>query len=146
VLSAHKFNGRKVLEKIIVGGLFLIFAFQQPTLIFSKTFLPLNQHANKTKLLQKTDWKKVDTSEIMAEKQFLTNPLGKWRYLEPKWKNFFHNFPHFQHKQNAKEILRKISFEPKLQLIKNYWPFWTSDAILNRTKNFSSLNYAVYDH
>jgi hypothetical protein len=26
----------------------------------------------------------LDTSEVMAEKQFLTNLLGKWRYLEPK--------------------------------------------------------------
>jgi hypothetical protein len=33
LLSARKFNGRKVFEKIIVGGLFLFFLFQQPTLI-----------------------------------------------------------------------------------------------------------------
>jgi hypothetical protein len=30
VLSARIFNGRKVFEKIIVGGLFLFFLFQQP--------------------------------------------------------------------------------------------------------------------
>jgi hypothetical protein len=48
-------NGRKVFEKIIVGGLFLFFLFQQPTLIFSKTFLPLNLRADNTKLMQKTD-------------------------------------------------------------------------------------------
>jgi hypothetical protein len=28
-------------------------------------------------------------------------------------------FPHFQQEQNAKEILRKISLEQKLQLIEN---------------------------
>jgi hypothetical protein len=55
VLSARKFNGRKVFEKIIVGGLFLFFLFQQPTLIFSKTFLPFNLCADNTKLMQKTD-------------------------------------------------------------------------------------------
>jgi hypothetical protein len=60
VLSARKFNGRKVFEKIIAGGLFLIFWFQQPSLIFSKTFLPLNLRADNTKLMQ------------------------KWRHLEPK--------------------------------------------------------------
>jgi hypothetical protein len=32
-------------------------------------------------------------------------------------------FTHFQHKQNAKEILRKKLLEPKLQLIENKWPF-----------------------
>jgi hypothetical protein len=31
VLTARKFNGRKVFEKIIVGGLFIIFSFQQPS-------------------------------------------------------------------------------------------------------------------
>jgi uncharacterized membrane protein YagU involved in acid resistance len=55
VLLARKFNGRKVFEKIIVGGLFLIFLFQQPTLILSKTFLPFNLRADSTKLMQKTD-------------------------------------------------------------------------------------------
>jgi hypothetical protein len=43
----------------------------------------------------------------MAEKQFLTNPLGKWRHLDPNEKTSSTIFPHFQHKQNAKEILRK---------------------------------------
>jgi hypothetical protein len=43
------------LKNIIVGGLFLFFLFQQPTLIFSKTFLPLNLRADNTKLMQKTD-------------------------------------------------------------------------------------------
>jgi hypothetical protein len=62
---------------------------------------------------------KLDTSEVMAEKQFLTNPLGKWRNLEPKLKNFFHNFSHFQHKQNAKKKIEKNLLEPKLQLIEN---------------------------
>jgi hypothetical protein len=55
VLSARKLNRRKVFGKIIVGGLFLIFLFQQPTFIFSKTFLPLNLRADNTNLLQKTD-------------------------------------------------------------------------------------------
>jgi hypothetical protein len=77
VLSARKFNGRKVFEKIIVGGFCL---FQRPSLIFSKAFLPLNLRADNTKLLQK----KLDTSEVMAEKQFLTSPFVKWRHLEPK--------------------------------------------------------------
>jgi hypothetical protein len=34
--------------------------------------------------MQKQIEKKLDTSEVMAEKQFLTNPMGKWRHLEPK--------------------------------------------------------------
>jgi hypothetical protein len=86
VLSARKFDGKKVFEKIIVGGLFLIFLFQLPSLIFSKTFFPLNLRTNNTKLLQKKKQieKKFDNSEVMAEKPFLTNPLEKWRHLGPK--------------------------------------------------------------
>jgi hypothetical protein len=94
----------EVFETIIVGGSFLIFLFQQPTLIFSKTFLPLKNRS----YIKKQIKKKLDTSEVMAEKQVLTNPLGKRRHLF-----------HFQHKPNAKEILRKISLEQKLQLIEN---------------------------
>jgi hypothetical protein len=37
-------------EKIIAGGLFF-FLFQKPTMIFSKTFLPLNLRADSTKLM-----------------------------------------------------------------------------------------------
>jgi hypothetical protein len=85
VLLARKFNGRFIFEKIIVGGLFLILLFQQPTLIFSKTFLPLNLRAGHTKLMQKLIERKLDTSEVMAEKQFLTNLVSKWHHLEPKW-------------------------------------------------------------
>jgi hypothetical protein len=51
--------------------------------VFQPTF-PLNLRAVNTKLMQKQIEKKLDTSEAMAEKQFLTNLLGKWRHLEPK--------------------------------------------------------------
>jgi hypothetical protein len=53
-------------------------------MIFSKTFLPLNLRADNTKRLQKQIEKKLDTSEVMAEKPFLTKPLDKWHHLEPK--------------------------------------------------------------
>jgi hypothetical protein len=56
--------------------------FQQPIMIFLKTFFPLNLRADNTKLRKQIE-KKLDTSEVMAEKQFFT-PLGKWRHLEPK--------------------------------------------------------------
>jgi hypothetical protein len=36
--------------------------------------------------------KKLNTSEVMAEKSFLTNPLGEWRHLVTKCKKFFRNF------------------------------------------------------
>jgi hypothetical protein len=88
-------------------------------MIFSKTFLPLNLPADNTKLMQKQIEKKENTSEVMAEKQFLINPLGKCAILSQNEKTSSIVFPHFQHKQNAKEILRKNSLEPKLQLIEN---------------------------
>jgi hypothetical protein len=68
---------REVFEKIIVGGLFLIFLFQQPTLIFSKTFLPLNLRADNTKLMQKTDWKKVGYFRSYDRKTIFDQPLGQ---------------------------------------------------------------------
>jgi hypothetical protein len=40
------------------------------TMIFSKTFLPLNLRADNTNLTQKQIEKKLDTSEVMAEKPF----------------------------------------------------------------------------
>jgi hypothetical protein len=69
-------------EKIIVGGLFLNFWFQQLSLVFSKTFLPLNLRADNTKLMQKTDCKKCWILSKLWQKNNL--PLGKWRHLEPK--------------------------------------------------------------
>jgi hypothetical protein len=50
----------------------------------------------------------LDTAEVMAEKLFLTNPLGKWRHLEPNLKNFFHNFSPF-----STQAKRKRNFEKK---------------------------------
>jgi hypothetical protein len=44
VLSARKFNGRKVVEKIIVAGLFLIFLFQQPTLTLTLISTQITQN------------------------------------------------------------------------------------------------------
>jgi hypothetical protein len=38
----------------------------------------------------------------MVEKLNLTNPMGEWRHLVEKFKNFFHIFFHFQHEHNAK--------------------------------------------
>jgi hypothetical protein len=55
VLSARKFNGRKVFENIEVGCWTKKNKNNQPTMIFSKTFLPLNLLADDTKLMQKTD-------------------------------------------------------------------------------------------
>jgi hypothetical protein len=31
-------------------------------------------------------------AEVMAKKPILTNPLGEWRHLVTKFKNFFHHF------------------------------------------------------
>jgi hypothetical protein len=53
----------------------------------------------------------------MAEKQFLTNPLGA--ILSQNEKTSSTIFPHFQYKQNTNVILRKNALEPKLQLIEN---------------------------
>jgi hypothetical protein len=84
VLSARKFNGRKVFEKNKVGCWNKKIKNNPPTMIFSKTFLPLNLHADNTKLIHRQIENKLDTTEVMAEKQFSNNPLGKWRHLEPK--------------------------------------------------------------
>jgi hypothetical protein len=65
--------------------------------------------------MQKQIEKKLDTFEVMAEKQFLTNPLGKWhRILSQNEKKSSTILPHFQHKQNAKEILRKNVIRTKV--------------------------------
>jgi hypothetical protein len=45
---------KKVFEKIKVGG-FFFFLYQQPTLIFSKTFFLQNMRINNTNLTQKAD-------------------------------------------------------------------------------------------
>jgi hypothetical protein len=53
----------------------------------------------------------------------LTNPWASGAILSQNEKTSSTIFPHFQHKQNAEEILRKKSIESKLQLIENTWPF-----------------------
>jgi hypothetical protein len=56
----------------------------------------------------------LDTSEVMAEKPFLTNPLGKWRHLEPKRKKLFHNFSSFSTQAKCKRNFDKISIRTKV--------------------------------
>jgi hypothetical protein len=60
----------------------------------------------------------------MAEKPFLTNPLGKWCHLEPKWKKLLPQFFRiFNTSKMQKKFRKKKSLEQKLQLIENKWPF-----------------------
>jgi hypothetical protein len=115
-------------------------------MIFSKTFLPKKLRADNTKLMQKQIEEKLDTSEVVAEKQFLTNPLGKRRHVEPKWKNFFHNFSTLstqtKYKRNfEKKFIRiKVTVDWKLEAILNFRRHFESD------KKLFSMIYAVYDH
>jgi hypothetical protein len=60
--------------------------------------------------------KKLNTFEVMVEKPILTNPLGEWRHLVEKFKNFFHNFFSFstrtQRKKPSEEIFMRKKFQP----------------------------------
>jgi hypothetical protein len=53
-----------------------------------------------------------------GRKTIFDQPLGQV-ILSQNEKTSSTIIPYFQHKQNAKEILRKISLEQKLQLIEN---------------------------
>jgi hypothetical protein len=55
----------------------------------------------------------------MAENNFRPAPWSSGVILSQNEKISSTIFTLFQHKQNAKEILRKISLEQKLQLIEN---------------------------
>jgi hypothetical protein len=68
----------------------------------------------------------------MAEKQFLTNPLAKWRHLEPKWKNFLHNFSPFLTQAKCKRNFEKKFIKTKVTAD------WKLVAILNFRRHFES--------
>jgi hypothetical protein len=112
------------------GGLFFYFLFEQPTLIFSKTFLPLNLRADDTALMQKTDWKKVAYFRSYGRKTIFDQSLG--RHLEPKWKNFFHDFPPFLIQAKCKRIFEKNFIRTKVIAD------WKLEAILNFRRHFES--------
>jgi hypothetical protein len=46
-------------------------------MIFSKTFLPLNLHAGKTKLMQKTDWNFFGDFRSYGRKTIFGQPRGQ---------------------------------------------------------------------
>jgi hypothetical protein len=62
--------------------------------------------------------------KLWQKNNFRPTPWVSGAILSQNEKTSSTIFPHFQHKQNAKEILRKISLDPKLQLIENWWPFY----------------------
>jgi hypothetical protein len=133
VLSPRKFNERKVFEKIRVGGFFSNFLFQQPTLNFSKTFLPLNLRGDSTNLMQKSDWKKVGYFRSYGRKTIFDQPLGQVaRHLEPKWKKFFHNFSPFSTQAKCKRNFEKNFIRTKVTAD------WKLVAILNFRRHFES--------
>jgi hypothetical protein len=75
---------------------------------------------------------KIGYFRNFGRKTVFDPPLGQVGILSQNEKTSSTNFPHFQHKQNAKEILRKISLERKLKLIKKLV------AILNFRRHFES--------
>jgi hypothetical protein len=82
VLSARKFNGRKVFEKIKVGCWNKKIENNPLTMIFSKTFLPLNLRGDNTKLMQKPDWKKFGYFQSYDRITIFVQPLGQ---VAPSW-------------------------------------------------------------
>jgi hypothetical protein len=106
------------------------YIFFPPTLIFSKTFFLQKMRINNTNLTQKTDWKKLNTFEVMVEKPILTNPLGEWRHLVKKFKTFFHNFFSFSTRTQRKKPIEEIFIKKKVTA------HWNLATIFNFRRQF----------
>jgi hypothetical protein len=81
---------------------------------FSKTFLPFNLHATH-KTNDKNRLKKCwILPKLWQKNNFWPSPWASGAILSQNEKTFSTISPHFQHKQNAKEILRKNPLKQKL--------------------------------